>query len=278
SGGDLRRRHVDARPPASVLPRPVPPVWRNGHQPRHHRSRLVARRAAVDRGMAAQHRERDDGRHGAGSAALRSARCVRRRRRLRRGGGAGRGARVPPSASRPGRILCRVDCVRGRGARRRLSGAFFGAPDSNRGGVGDRRAERRCRRRPVASCPPAGGRMSKGRVLSEFWQFLMSEKKYWLVPIVIVFVLFGLLIALSHASAVAPFISTVFYPVPVRILGISAYYHDSAACLVEDGRIVAAAQEERFTRRKHDAGFPSRAVEYCLREAGVTAGALDFVA
>ncbi len=53
---------------------------------------------------------------------------------------------------------------------------------------------------------------------------------------------------------------------PTRILGISAYYHDSAACLVEDGRIVAAAQEERFTRKKHDANFPSRAVEYCLRE------------
>jgi carbamoyltransferase len=65
--------------------------------------------------------------------------------------------------------------------------------------------------------------------------------------------------------------------VPTRILGLSAYYHDSAACLVEDGRVVAAAQEERFTRKKHDAGFPSRAVEYCLREAGVTARELDLV-
>jgi len=66
----------------------------------------------------------------------------------------------------------------------------------------------------------------------------------------------------------------------VRILGISAYYHDSAACLVEDGRIVAAAQEERFTRKKHDASFPSRAVAYCLAEAGITASDLttsDFV-
>jgi carbamoyltransferase len=62
-----------------------------------------------------------------------------------------------------------------------------------------------------------------------------------------------------------------------RILGLSAYYHDSAACLVEDGRIVAAAQEERFTRKKHDAGFPSNAVAYCLREAGITAGALNLV-
>ncbi len=63
----------------------------------------------------------------------------------------------------------------------------------------------------------------------------------------------------------------------IRILGISAYYHDSAACLVEDGRVIAAAQEERFTRKKHDAGFPSRAIEYCLREAGVDARSLDLV-
>ncbi|HEX5708557.1 MAG TPA: carbamoyltransferase [Pyrinomonadaceae bacterium] len=62
------------------------------------------------------------------------------------------------------------------------------------------------------------------------------------------------------------------------ILGISAYYHDSAACLLRDGRIVAAAQEERFTRKKHDHRFPARAVEYCLREAAATPDALDFVA
>jgi carbamoyltransferase len=65
--------------------------------------------------------------------------------------------------------------------------------------------------------------------------------------------------------------------VPTRILGISAYYHDSAACLVEDGRIVAAAQEERFTRKKHDATFPSHAVAYCLREAGIAASQVDLV-
>jgi len=64
---------------------------------------------------------------------------------------------------------------------------------------------------------------------------------------------------------------------PTRILGISAYYHDSAACLVEDGRIVAAAQEERFTRKKHDSSFPSRAVDYCLREAGITTKDLSLV-
>jgi carbamoyltransferase len=62
-----------------------------------------------------------------------------------------------------------------------------------------------------------------------------------------------------------------------RILGVSAYYHDSAACLVEDGFIVAAAQEERFSRKKHDAGFPSQAVDYCLREAGIDIGQLDLV-
>jgi len=65
--------------------------------------------------------------------------------------------------------------------------------------------------------------------------------------------------------------------VPTRILGISAYYHDSAACLLEDGVLVAAAQEERFTRKKHDAGFPSRAVEFCLREAGIGVADLTLV-
>jgi len=54
-----------------------------------------------------------------------------------------------------------------------------------------------------------------------------------------------------------------------NILGLSAYYHDSAACLVRDGDIVAAAQEERFTRKKHDHRFPRAAAEYCLREGGI---------
>lgn len=63
----------------------------------------------------------------------------------------------------------------------------------------------------------------------------------------------------------------------MRILGISAYYHDSAAALVEDGEIVAAAQEERFTRRKHDARFPARAAAYCLKEAGCDLAAVDCV-
>ena len=62
------------------------------------------------------------------------------------------------------------------------------------------------------------------------------------------------------------------------ILGISAYYHDSAACLVRDGEIIAAAQEERFTRKKHDAGFPLQAVRYCLREGGVGVKDLKYIA
>ena len=64
----------------------------------------------------------------------------------------------------------------------------------------------------------------------------------------------------------------------MKILGISAFYHDSAATLVVDGKIVAAAQEERFTRKKHDEAFPVKAVEYCLREAGIRNEDLDFVA
>ncbi|HBL15719.1 MAG: hypothetical protein A2X36_10510 [Elusimicrobia bacterium GWA2_69_24] len=61
------------------------------------------------------------------------------------------------------------------------------------------------------------------------------------------------------------------------ILGISAFYHDSAACLVRDGRIVAAAQEERFTRKKHDPDFPKNAVAYCLKTGGIQASGLDMV-
>jgi len=63
----------------------------------------------------------------------------------------------------------------------------------------------------------------------------------------------------------------------INILGISAYYHDSAASLLVDGRIVAAAQEERFTRKKQDAGFPARAIAYCLSEAGVNLADIDQV-
>jgi carbamoyltransferase len=64
----------------------------------------------------------------------------------------------------------------------------------------------------------------------------------------------------------------------MKILGISCYYHDSAACLVDDGEIVAAVQEERFTRRRHDADFPEQAVRYCLEEAGAARSGIDAVA
>ncbi|MCB2016114.1 MAG: carbamoyltransferase [Hydrogenophaga sp.] len=61
------------------------------------------------------------------------------------------------------------------------------------------------------------------------------------------------------------------------VLGISAYYHDSAACLVKGHQIIAAAQEERFTRKKHDSGFPAKAIAYCLKEAGISPGQIDQV-
>lgn len=64
----------------------------------------------------------------------------------------------------------------------------------------------------------------------------------------------------------------------MKILGISAFYHDSAACLVQDGKIIAAAQEERFTRKKHDPGFPVHAITYCLEEAGLSIDELDAIA
>ena len=63
----------------------------------------------------------------------------------------------------------------------------------------------------------------------------------------------------------------------MNILGISAFYHDSAACLVRDGEIIAAAQEERFTRKKHDASFPDNAIEFCLKTGGIKVSDLDYV-
>ena len=63
----------------------------------------------------------------------------------------------------------------------------------------------------------------------------------------------------------------------MRVLGISAFYHDSAAAMLEDGRIVAAAQEERFTRKKHDPSFPKNAIAYCLQEASVNLDQVDYI-
>ena len=64
----------------------------------------------------------------------------------------------------------------------------------------------------------------------------------------------------------------------MNILGISAYYHDSAACLVRDGVIIAAAQEERFTRKKHDSHFPKNAIAYCVKEGSINPREIDYVA
>ena len=63
----------------------------------------------------------------------------------------------------------------------------------------------------------------------------------------------------------------------MHILGISCYYHDAAAAILRDGQLVAAAEEERFSRVKHDFGFPKHAIEFCLREAKIDAKELDYV-
>jgi len=63
----------------------------------------------------------------------------------------------------------------------------------------------------------------------------------------------------------------------LKILGISAFYHDSAAAIISDGEIIAAAQEERFTRKKHDESFPVNAVQYCLKEAGITLDEIEAI-
>ena len=63
----------------------------------------------------------------------------------------------------------------------------------------------------------------------------------------------------------------------MNILGISAYYHDSAACILKDGEIIAAAQEERFTRKKHDHHFPRQAIGFCLKKANLSVKDIDYV-
>ena len=63
----------------------------------------------------------------------------------------------------------------------------------------------------------------------------------------------------------------------MNILGISAFYHDSAACLISNGKIVAAAQEERFTRLRHDSSFPHKAILYCIEASEITVNDIDFV-
>ena len=64
----------------------------------------------------------------------------------------------------------------------------------------------------------------------------------------------------------------------MRILGISCYFHDASAALLEDGVLIAAAEEERFTRKKHDYDFPQNAIDFCLRQGGITGKDIDYVA
>src|SRR5262245_63895314 len=64
----------------------------------------------------------------------------------------------------------------------------------------------------------------------------------------------------------------------MHILGLSCYFHDASAAILRDGQLIAAAEEERFSRVKHDFGFPSRAIQFCLDEAGVSGSDLDYVA
>ena len=115
--------------------------------------------------------------------------------------------------------------------------------------------------------------------LRDFWVFLNVRKKFWLLPIFIVLGIFGGLIALTKGTAVAPVhLHPVLTSAWMRVLGVSAFYHDSAAAIVEDGRIIAAAQEERFTRKKFDASYPRHAIDYCLESAGAKLADVDFVA
>ena len=102
--------------------------------------------------------------------------------------------------------------------------------------------------------------------IKELWSFIKIRKKFWLLPILLVMALFGGLIVMSQGSAVAPFIYTLFQTM-TAILGISAFYHDSSAALIIDGEIIAAAQEERFTRKKQDPSYPVNSINYCLFEA-----------
>src|SRR5207248_2291247 len=108
--------------------------------------------------------------------------------------------------------------------------------------------------------------------LHELWLFIDARKKYRLLPLLLVMAVFG---------CASPWLGCgtlhLHAALTVRILGISAFYHDSAAAIVVDGRLIAAAQEERFTRRKHDARFPRNAVAYCLAQSGCRLSELDNV-
>ena len=82
----------------------------------------------------------------------------------------------------------------------------------------------------------------------------------------------------SNTLVISNSLNTFLNQKNIYILGISAYYHDSAACIVKNGKILAAAQEERFSRKKHDHRFPEGAIKFCLDYAGIKATDLDLVA
>ena len=117
-------------------------------------------------------------------------------------------------------------------------------------------------------------------ILIELWRFLKVRKKLWLAPFVAVLLIFGGLLILAQAPSwllLYTHFSSTFLEHSMHIIGISAFYHDSAACLLSSGTIVGAAQEERFTRIKHDASFPINAIKFCLNYAGLQPDEIDFV-
>ena len=111
--------------------------------------------------------------------------------------------------------------------------------------------------------------------VKEFLRFLKQNKKLWLAPFLLILLLIGGLLVLANSSPLAPFIYVLFQM--TVILGISAFYHDSAACLVVDGEIKSAVQEERFTRKRHDASFPTNSVKYCLAASNLSPQQIDYV-
>ena len=113
-------------------------------------------------------------------------------------------------------------------------------------------------------------------LIIEFWTFLRVRKKLWLAPLIIIMTGLGGLLVLAEGSIFSPFIYSLFQ-ISMYILGISAWYHDSSACLLKDGEILYAAQEERFSRIKHDNRFPINAVNFCIDEANILPEEISFV-
>src|SRR5439155_14225111 len=201
-----RRRRRGARLAHVALSRPAQPVCGNDADAQRDGTRHRRRLAGVAARVEKRARERRDDYHRAGSSRPQSESRPRDRRRRVRGACAA--ADTAAAAPAPGAraLLHRGAVGRFCSARCGLSRTILAASDT--GGDGRCGELRRSRNRKPS--PERGSIMSKSRVLGEFFQFLKQEKKYWLVPIVIVFVLFGLLLVFSQSSAVAPFIYTLF--------------------------------------------------------------------